>query len=775
MKKLILAILLLSLILFASGCDRSQNDVMDVETTATAMATEPPKPVIDPVQIYQDAVQEVLSCATMNMETVIHKEVYVDQQVFHEQMNYCFAYENLDQDSFTGKVVGDVQFGQTHKVTLEETCYDGNLYGRLNNYGYTTSLTQEDFLRRYAPPILLDAENYASVTLEDNTLRFADASCLEEWLHQDVYTLLEASGTARLNDEKQLTGFTYSVSYLYGSVRYVISFETNFLDSEGDLRRPSLKFQWRELDSPDIPIILERAYGYLLDSNSKSISSTRILQSDAAAFSVVTQKELVYHNGDDLKMLNSEYTDYMDLSSGTIGGYSTEEVYSDGVLTYSEDDTPFEPEPYDASEIEEYYSMLIDLRYPSWNRLKEIYISVVQGGYVFDYTLIEDVSEELRLEAQFYLFGEEQYLDLLSSGYELLLTEGYLAIDQYSGLPTANSISYSAAHTIEGEQYQLTMQINQSINAADRNAYSAITGEELEETEIPQQPTPLFYRVTGQDGQEMWLLGTIHIGDARTSHLPQKVYDALSGADSLALEFDMDDFAEQISKDPELANQILMEYVYTDGTTIADHLTLPDLYSAAVQTMKMTGQLQVGTLMFTKPVIWSQIIEEFYLRLGYTLSADDGVDLQLLELAQSQDMPVLNVESGLDQLQMLYGFSDEIQESILASTLSIDPASYNSTQMELYELWCEGDEKKLIAAMEVDTSDMSQEELALYEEYEQAMHNDRNEQMLQVAEGYLESGETVFFAVGLAHLLAEDGLVNALRDAGYTVELVSYS
>ena len=52
---------------------------------------------------------------------------------------------------------------------------------------------------------------------------------------------------------------------------------------------------------------------------------------------------------------------------------------------------------------------------------------------------------------------------------------------------------------------------------------------------------------------------------------------------------------------------------------------------------------------------------------------------------------------------------------------------------------------------------------------------EQNEQMLQVAEGYLESGETVFFAVGLAHLLAEDGLVNALREAGYSVEVVSYS
>jgi hypothetical protein len=29
--------------------------------------------------------------------------------------------------------------------------------------------------------------------------------------------------------------------------------------------------------------------------------------------------------------------------------------------------------------------------------------------------------------------------------------------------------------------------------------------------------------------------------------------------------------------------------------------------------------------------------------------------------------------------------------------------------------------------------------------------------------------------VGLAHLLADDGLVNTLRNAGYTVELVSYA
>ena len=77
--------------------------------------------------------------------------------------------------------------------------------------------------------------------------------------------------------------------------------------------------------------------------------------------------------------------------------------------------------------------------------------------------------------------------------------------------------------------------------------------------------------------------------------------------------------------------------------------------------------------------------------------------------------------------------------------------------------------------MKDDTSEMTEEELALYEEYNKSISTDRNAGMLEVAKEYLESGDTVFFAVGLAHLLAEDGgLVFTLREAGYTVEQVIY-
>jgi uncharacterized protein YbaP (TraB family) len=54
------------------------------------------------------------------------------------------------------------------------------------------------------------------------------------------------------------------------------------------------------------------------------------------------------------------------------------------------------------------------------------------------------------------------------------------------------------------------------------------------------------------------------------------------------------------------------------------------------------------------------------------------------------------------------------------------------------------------------------------------MNWDRDEGMVETAIEYLESGDVVFYAVGLAHVLSEEGLVNSLREAGYTVELVTF-
>ena len=66
-------------------------------------------------------------------------------------------------------------------------------------------------------------------------------------------------------------------------------------------------------------------------------------------------------------------------------------------------------------------------------------------------------------------------------------------------------------------------------------------------------------------------------------------------------------------------------------------------------------------------------------------------------------------------------------------------------------------------------AEMTADERAVYEEYYGTLTAQRNVAMAETAASYLESGKTVFFAVGVAHLVGADGLVEALRQAGYTV------
>ena len=58
---------------------------------------------------------------------------------------------------------------------------------------------------------------------------------------------------------------------------------------------------------------------------------------------------------------------------------------------------------------------------------------------------------------------------------------------------------------------------------------------------------------------------------------------------------------------------------------------------------------------------------------------------------------------------------------------------------------------------------------------QQIMDTFASSDALAVAQEYLNSGKTVFYAVGLVHLLTEDGLLNTLRSAGYAGKLVAYS
>jgi uncharacterized protein YbaP (TraB family) len=463
-----------------------------------------------------------------------------------------------------------------------------------------------------------------------------------------------------------------------------------------------------------------------------------------------------------------------------------EETYINRKYTVTVDDgVPTSQLGVDYTVIEDYCIDQMLTHIPDPVYWQEAVVTDLGSLYLVEFTYNEDFGNTVQNTICSDFFQDPSLLNSLASAYVTNESTGYAAYDKYTGFPTSAGYYYEGTHTIEGGDYVLTKQSDLSIDGLSLSSYKEITDEMLPEDKPETAPTPLFYHVTGENGQEMWLFGTIHVGDNRTAYLPQEIFDALASSAALAVECDTEGFDKQCEEDEALQDQVSDLYYYSDGTTIQDHLE-PELYETALKYMKATGNYNMNALVM-KPSIWSNSIENFYLKMGYRLRSDYGMDNLLMERAREQEKPIVDVESGIEQMQMLGGYSDALQEYLLCSTLSTAALEYQTEVQELFELWCSGDEAKMIAYLneedeEPDTSTMTQEELDEYnrvqelmDEYNSAMSSDRNVEMLKAAIDYLESDKVVFYAVGLAHLLAEDGLVNTLRDAGYTVELVTYS
>ena len=280
--------------------------------------------------------------------------------------------------------------------------------------------------------------------------------------------------------------------------------------------------------------------------------------------------------------------------------------------------------------------------------------------------------------------------------------------------------------------------------------------------------TPLLYKVTDQGGNVLWLFGSIHVGREDYYPLPDYVMDAYESADSLAVEFDVIAFEKDTQAMMELANLM----IYTDGTTIKDHIP-EDLYSRATKALKGLDAYAFGMDMML-PAMWSSEIDSALVgELGG--NTDLGIDMHFLEKAKKDGKEILEVESAQFQFGMLTGFSEEVQIMLLEASVEMyeDQTAAKEDLDKLMGLWAAGDEVGFAEYLAISYEDMTDEERALYEEYEYAMTTSRNLSMTDYAENVLKSGKEVFLCVGAAHIVGEGAMAQLLAQRGYTVECIT--
>jgi len=773
-KRLLALLLCAAMLLSLAACGKDTTPETTLPPETEAPTTAPTEPAAE--LVYAEAKAKVAGNADQGVYITEARTIRMGGESYLLESKQELRYTGMGTDQVQVSLTEELEMGDSYDK-FKEFYADGTLYTTIyNKYNFRAPMDASLYTGRLIPVALLDESLYSDITLtqdgEDTLILFEGASEPESWAMPAGAQFHSAKGSALVNQYGNLDETTYTIEYTYGSSHIVRSIIAVPAVDKMSLTAPD-PASYTEVSSIDALRLYDTALLYLYNANAVTTNLTEAIVSQAASCVLQTQKTVDYYGTGADHVAKADYAITIQ-QSGATDSYAQTELYRDGTYTMTPQGGEAQTDnSVDATVMYNYCQGFLSENIVALDYVENITTEHIGGTVYLELDFTEEYGDHLCAYASSTLFEDENLLTDLATASTLTDCSGYMALDYYTGMPTAVGILYSASHTIDGVEYPLTLQADQSFYLASQTAYKTITGESLPETAPEAAATPLFYKVTGTDGQEMYLLGTIHVGDEATGFLPQEIYDALDRADALAVEVDLIAFEEQIASDPTLAAQALATYIYADGSLTRDHLDQA-LYEQAVKLLKASGNYTAATEMM-KPSVWQNTLSNFYIRQGYGLQSEKGVDMRLLKLAKEKGKTILEVESGLFQFEMLSGYSDPVQAFLLEDTLSGDYMEYYTEVAQLYELWCAGDEAALREAMVDDTSDLTAEELALYEEYNKAMITDRNEAMLKVAIGYLESGDTVFYAVGLAHLLAGNGLVDALREAGYTVELVTFA
>ena len=321
MKKALSIILLFIMLLCFVGCGETPEPPATQPPT-----TAPTEPAPVASDVYNEAVQLVQQMERVCLDVTSHKEVLVADLTFLEDYDYILKYKNPSGEDFAAELTGTADFDKKYTVEVKEYYADGAVYGFLDDFGYNAELDEDAFFSRYVPAVMLDASLYESVEfLDDQTIAFSGATDLEEWLDRDGFDFIDASGTASLDETGVLAGYTYDASYSYGGVVYELSYSSEISDDADVIKAADKHAANTPVYDADIPMMIERSFGFLLQSDSFTMTTTEAISSDAYALTWAEETTLDIFYVDDLNMSNVSRVELIDYTTNELQTYELEE------------------------------------------------------------------------------------------------------------------------------------------------------------------------------------------------------------------------------------------------------------------------------------------------------------------------------------------------------------------------------------------------------------------------------------------------------------------
>ena len=176
-------------------------------------------------------------------------------------------------------------------------------------------------------------------------------------------------------------------------------------------------------------------------------------------------------------------------------------------------------------------------------------------------------------------------------------------------------------------------------------------------------------------------------------------------------------------------------------------------------------QLYAALGRMTPSGLASYLTVMMYMKSHPDVNVQNTIDGWFQLEAKRQNKPVGGLESVAFQAKLLTQGSS-LEEQVSALMCMVDNVDLNIMMLnDITEAYHEQDLEAVIAAMD----EMSEVECGSSEQENEALLYGRNERWVKLMPAIMAARPT-FFAVGAAHLVGKRGVLNLLRQAGYSVE-----
>lgn len=289
--------------------------------------------------------------------------------------------------------------------------------------------------------------------------------------------------------------------------------------------------------------------------------------------------------------------------------------------------------------------------------------------------------------------------------------------------------------------------------------------EALKEADATPNGKGIFWKIEKPGLAPSWLLGSMHVTDPRVLALPPRAQAAHDAANTIIIESDeiLDErkaTAALLAK-PELT-------MFTDGTTI-DKLLSPEDYKRLEAGLKQLG-IPLSAVSRMRPWMISSAVALPACEIARKSKGVQFLDQKIATDAVAQGKQVKGLETLGEQFQAMADLPIEFHLKSLIETLELGDKMSDVVET-MTDLYLSGDIGLTMPMLKTVTPQTEGEDND-YAAFEQRVILDRNKVMAERAAPILDSGN-VFMAVGALHLPGKAGVIELLRQQGFTVTAVN--